>query len=146
MLFGCYRKGEAEDPDTYAAAVAAVLAAYPTPIVYRVTDPLRGLPGRSRWLPTVAEVRDACEMEMAPQRASEARQKRIVESRKYLRSDKPERRDVPARIRHLVLGKREKSAEPFCHTEEWLADYGRAPLTVSDRLRKRLALAAHELS
>jgi hypothetical protein len=60
-MFGCYRKGDANDPDTYTAAVAAVLALYPGEVVARVTDPRAGLPGRSNFLPTVAEVRAACE-------------------------------------------------------------------------------------
>jgi len=61
LMFGCYRKGDANDPDTYTAAVAAVLGLYPGEVVARVTDPRTGLPGRSNVLPTVAEVRAACE-------------------------------------------------------------------------------------
>lgn len=61
MLLGCYRKGDAEDPDTYATAVAAVLSQYPADVVQRVTDPRTGIAGRSKFLPTVSEVREACE-------------------------------------------------------------------------------------
>lgn len=61
LLAGCYRKDDAADPATYAAAVSAVLAEYAPDIVQRVTDPRSGLPSRSQWLPTVKEVRDACE-------------------------------------------------------------------------------------
>jgi len=68
LLLGSYRKGDAEDPDVYTSAVAAVLAQYPEAIVRRVTDPRGGLPGTSQWLPTVHEVRAACEREMAPER------------------------------------------------------------------------------
>lgn len=38
-----------------------VLSAYPIDVVDRVVDPLTGLPGRMDWLPTVREVRKACE-------------------------------------------------------------------------------------
>jgi hypothetical protein len=61
LLAGCYRKSDAADPETYAGAVAAVLAEYPPDIVQRVTDPRSGLPSKLQWLPSVKEVRDACE-------------------------------------------------------------------------------------
>ncbi len=61
ILFGCYRRSDAADPDTYAAAVAAVLADYSPAIVKRVTDPRTGLPGRSKFLPTVSEIKEACD-------------------------------------------------------------------------------------
>jgi hypothetical protein len=69
LMFGCYRKGDAADPETYAAAIAAVLANYPLETVLRVTNPVHGLPSRSNWLPTVKEVREACdEIEQRKQR------------------------------------------------------------------------------
>ena len=78
ILLGCYRKGDAEEPEIYAAAVASVLTCYPQDVAQRVTDPRSGLPGRSQWLPTVAEVKAACEAEMAPSRAEAAREVRRV--------------------------------------------------------------------
>lgn len=62
-MFGCYRKGDANDPDTYTAAVAAILAEYPVEVIKAVTDPRTGLPRKVSWLPTVKEVSDACEDE-----------------------------------------------------------------------------------
>lgn len=67
-MFGCYRKGDAHDPDTYVAAVAAVLAEYPDDTIWTVTDPRAGLPSKVSWLPTVKEVRDACEAHYGPTR------------------------------------------------------------------------------
>ena len=61
LLFGCYRKGEANDPDTYTAAIAAILAEYPEQVIREVTDPRVGLPRKLSWLPTVKEVSDACD-------------------------------------------------------------------------------------
>lgn len=68
LMFGCYRRGDANDPDIYVAAVTAVLARYPAEIVKAVTDPCFGLPSRkteSGWsgLPDVADVKAACEAE-----------------------------------------------------------------------------------
>lgn len=74
ILFGCYRKGDAADPEIYTAAIAAVLSRYPAEVVVTVTDPRTGLPSRCQWLPTVKEVRDACEAEMEPVRAAERRE------------------------------------------------------------------------
>ena len=67
-MFGCYRRSEAADPETYTAAVAMVLAHYPADIVKAVTDPYSGLPSRKTeggWtgMPDVAEVKAACEAE-----------------------------------------------------------------------------------
>jgi hypothetical protein len=60
LMFGCYRKGDANDPETYCAAVAAVLSRYSQDVVEYVTDPRTGLPGSCKWLPSVAEVKEAC--------------------------------------------------------------------------------------
>lgn len=61
VLLGCYRSGEANDPEVYTTAVMAVLAQYPEDIIRAVCDPRTGLPGRLKWLPTVSEVREACD-------------------------------------------------------------------------------------
>lgn len=61
MLLGCYRKGDAADPETYVTAIAAVLSLYPVDVVQAVSDPRTGIAGRSNWLPTVAEVKAECE-------------------------------------------------------------------------------------
>lgn len=66
VLLGSYRKGDADDPEIYTTAVAKVLSGYPEAVVILVTDPETGLPGRSQWLPTVFEVRHACELAMKP--------------------------------------------------------------------------------
>ena len=64
ILIGCYRKGEADNPEVYTTALAAILEGYPESVVRFVTDPRTGLPGRSNWLPTIAEARGACETAM----------------------------------------------------------------------------------
>lgn len=42
-------------------AIAATLADYPREVVEHVTDPRTGLPAKLKFLPSVAEVREACE-------------------------------------------------------------------------------------
>ncbi len=67
-MFGCYRRSDAADAETYVAAVTMVLAHYPAEVVKAVTDPYSGLPSRKNekgWsgLPDVADVKEACEEE-----------------------------------------------------------------------------------
>jgi hypothetical protein len=61
-MFGCYRKGDANDPETYAAAISAVFTRYAPEVVREVADPRTGLPSTFKFLPTVAEVREACDL------------------------------------------------------------------------------------
>jgi hypothetical protein len=61
MLLGCYRTGDANDPEVYITAAVRTLSAFPLEVVHRLIDPLTGLPGRSKWLPTVSEIREACQ-------------------------------------------------------------------------------------
>lgn len=61
LLLGCYRQGDANDPEVYITAVVRVLSAYPIDVVERVIDPVTGLPSKLKWLPSVPEIRSACE-------------------------------------------------------------------------------------
>lgn len=60
LLFGCYRRGDANDPDTYCRAAAAVLSRFSQNVVEYVTDPRTGIPSTCDWLPSVAEIKKAC--------------------------------------------------------------------------------------
>lgn len=64
LLFGCYRKGDAADPEIYVAAVTAILSEYPAEVVDFVCDPRTGLPRKLSFLPTVAEIAAACDARM----------------------------------------------------------------------------------
>lgn len=66
LLLGCYRKGEAGDPDVFMAALVIVLQKYPESVVVAVTDPKGGLSSKQTFLPSIAEVTAACEAKMAP--------------------------------------------------------------------------------
>lgn len=63
---GCYRTGEANDPEIYVRAIASVLGEYPEQIVRTVCSPRTGIPGKAKWLPNPAEVKSACEEAMRP--------------------------------------------------------------------------------
>lgn len=140
ILLGCYRKGDAEDPQTFVAAVASILASYPQEVAYRVTDPRSGLPGKSKWLPTPAEVREACEAEMAPARAWEAQQRRREETERNLAPANAKRVEA-ARWADLIAAIGPPLDRPGINpkSEEWLLEYGRRPLKISDDLARNLA-------
>jgi hypothetical protein len=65
QLLDCYRTGEANNPETFGAAIAAVLSDYPLDVVLYVCDPRTGLPSSSTWMPNCAEVKAACNDRMA---------------------------------------------------------------------------------
>ncbi|MCU1293067.1 MAG: hypothetical protein JWP08_1917 [Bryobacterales bacterium] len=99
LLLGCYRTGDANDPETYVAAIAAMLAHYPEQIITDVTHPVSGLPAQKSWLPTVKEVRDACEEIVERDALHEARQQRIREqlaNRAREDADKDDRSQRPS--------------------------------------------------
>jgi hypothetical protein len=77
LLLGCYRRGDANDPDTYVAAITATLARYPEDVIRDVTHPATGLPTQKDFLPTVREVYLACEEIVRPRREQAAREDRI---------------------------------------------------------------------
>ena len=72
-------------------AAAIVLAAYPDEIMETVTHPVRGLPGRMKWPPNIAEIREACEALMEPIRRQHEREDRIERTRAYITQQPCER-------------------------------------------------------
>jgi hypothetical protein len=78
MLTGCYRKGEVSDPEVFSRGVVAVFREYPEWAVQAVANPAGGLPSRLQWLPTIAEVKGACEAEVGHLKRSEERQDRYI--------------------------------------------------------------------
>lgn len=61
LLFGCYRKGDANDPETYTAAITAILADYDDEVIVHVTDPRTGIARTNKFMPNPAEVAEACD-------------------------------------------------------------------------------------
>jgi hypothetical protein len=64
LLFGCYRRGDANDPDTYVAAVAAVLSVYEPGIIRDATDPRTGIQTDEKFaafMPNAGELKRYCD-------------------------------------------------------------------------------------
>lgn len=73
-MAACYRMTDAMHPEMYCASMAGVLSEYSADIIEKVTDPRTGVPRRLKWLPSVAEVVEACEHERGLKEALEARE------------------------------------------------------------------------
>ena len=64
MLFGCYRRVDANDPDIYVAAISAVLAIYDADLIREVTDPRTGIITSEKYMsfmPSVGELKNYCD-------------------------------------------------------------------------------------
>jgi hypothetical protein len=64
-LLDCFRTGDANNPETFGTAIAAVFSHYSREVVEFVCDPSTGLPGRLEWMPSVAAVKSACDARVA---------------------------------------------------------------------------------
>lgn len=53
-----------DDPRAYVAGVVAVLSEYPAGVLRRIADPRSGIARQSKFLPTIAEISDACDGQM----------------------------------------------------------------------------------
>lgn len=130
VLFGCYRRGDANNPDIYVNAVAAVLGEYPEETIRYVTDPRTGIPSKVNWMPSVGEIRQACEDHYGPTRRSierEAAERRQLAERKQLSiSDGRPRKTYEELIadcqaRGLNIGPKKSSVESI---DAFLAAHG----------------------
>lgn len=88
-MYACYRREDAADAGTMLDAAAVVLASYPDEVGEAVTHPVTGLPGRNKWPPNIAEVREACEIAMGPVRARMAREQAERETLAARAGDQP---------------------------------------------------------
>jgi len=61
LILGCYRTDDVSDPQVYVTAVAAVLSRYPADVGVRLSDPKEGMAGKLKWLPSVSEIKMACD-------------------------------------------------------------------------------------
>jgi len=64
LLFGCYRRGDANDPETYVAAIAAVLARHSADLIREVTDPNTGIQTTEKYMtfmPNAGELKVYCD-------------------------------------------------------------------------------------
>ena len=68
VLFGSYRRGDANDPAQYVAAITAILSLYEPDLIREVTDPRTGIQTSEKFMtfmPNAGELRRYCEAEAA---------------------------------------------------------------------------------
>lgn len=87
--------------ETMLDAAAVVLASYPDEVMNSVTHPVTGLPGRLKWPPNIAEIRQACEIAVAPIRAQEERDRAIQEQLRRREEDDAYVSQLPPRDNRL---------------------------------------------
>jgi tryptophanyl-tRNA synthetase len=111
--------------------VAAVLAEYPEETIRYVTDPRTGIPSRVDWMPTVGEVKRACEDHYGPTRRAlerEAAERKVLEERRQLAiTDGRPRKTyeelvADCRARGLMISGGKRSAVETI--DAFLAEYG----------------------
>ena len=101
FLLGCFRRAQVDDPQVFATAVTRIFSSYPLEVGTFVCDPVTGLPGKIKWLPTVAEVKAECDArghELAKRRRFENRGKQLAApdsgSAKAIEAKRPTREEL----------------------------------------------------
>lgn len=87
LVLGSYRSSEVNDPAVYVRTAAAVMTRFTEEIVREAFDPRAGLQTRQKWLPTVSEIREACEA-VAAEHANRERRALLAKHRVLI--DTPE--------------------------------------------------------
>lgn len=138
ILLGCYRSGEAHDPEVYAAGLVSVLEQFDPAVVARVCNPATGLPSRLKFLPTLAEVRTACEeLASADGRSAERRRRieaQLAERREFEAAAENESPEHRARCVERAMAEMRASGFRF-------EGDPRAPAETADQVRARLGIS-----
>lgn len=101
MLFGSYPNGSPRDPEVYGLAVTGLLSKYPTDVIFRVCDPINGIPTKCSFLPTIAELSAALNDEMKPIWAALRHQKQLAQLPKPSTQTPEERARILAGMKEL---------------------------------------------
>jgi hypothetical protein len=119
MLMGYFRRGDFNDPEMFALGLAATFAEFPLTIGKQVVDPIKGLPSRLKFPPTIAEVREALDVALAKRRAIAYRAQWMLDERQRREDEErnraelsPERRaEIVARLAEMTKPKTAEAAE-----------------------------------
>ena len=147
-MLSCYRASEATDPESFIAEATAVLSRYPEAVARRVSY---GLPSESKWLPSIAEIREACDKADAPRLAEERRRAARAHTAAIFAdhpAESPERRKAVVaemRARFADLWEDPRASKPnFRPVEDLAAEYRARPVTLSPALRKAMGIPDKE--
>ena len=96
VLYGCYRRADADSPEIFIGAAIAVLAGYPEEIVRAVCDPRFGLPAKFKFPPNIYELTQACDQRMRP----------LIDAERRRREEAEREADRPAPVDDLAADRR----------------------------------------
>lgn len=85
-LMGCYRKTDFQDPRIFATSMSALFAEYALEIARIVIDPVKGIPGKIMFPPSVAEVKKALDEEIDRRQVASYRAKWLLDERRKVAS------------------------------------------------------------
>lgn len=77
-LYDLFRFADADNPDVFLAGTVRLFMHYPVDVVMRVVDPITGIPGKQKWPPAPADVKEALDVFMAAD-AAKAKRDRDLE-------------------------------------------------------------------
>lgn len=77
-LFSQFRVDATVEPRTYLVAVIAVFEHYADDVVTAVTHPFTGMASKQNWLPTIFEIRQACDAARAADNAAARRERDLA--------------------------------------------------------------------
>jgi hypothetical protein len=60
LLMGQFRHDDAMDPEVFTTALIALLAEYPPVVLEHICSPMEGLPSQGTFMPSIFEVKEAC--------------------------------------------------------------------------------------
>jgi hypothetical protein len=91
VMLGSFPQSERAkvDPTVFVPALAAMLASFPQDIVQAVTDPVRGIASEQNWVPTLAELRHACEVRLRPRQEKAKREAELRRTQAMLAPPPP---------------------------------------------------------
>lgn len=122
-----------DDPERFITTIAAVLSAYPPHCIDQVADPCRGIQTRSKFVPTAAEIREACEEAMAPLRREQERERVLAAQQRRMEEDtRPRERLTAEQIRERYGENYGLNGDDLRHDAEARARY-RARLQSGNR-------------
>jgi hypothetical protein len=140
-LLGSYRSSEVDDPKVYVTNAAAVLCRYPEWVAAQVCGPGTGIQTRQKWLPTVSELREACEAAVAEHQARERRAQlarhRVLIDTPYGPKPEAEAEKPSQEARDRAIAHWEQNVRPTLQVQEVKADRKGEPPGLNEDERRR---------
>ena len=105
LIFGCFRAGDANDPEVFTGALITLLMSYPAAIGAKLSDPKGGLAGKFKFLPTISEVREEADALMAADHAKLKRARDWHEQMRLQRENEQRENEEPWEVRQRAVAR-----------------------------------------